>query len=117
MDEILRDSDHPLAHARVALGATQAIETILSTWEAFLLGYVGVGGDHLGLAICHAFIFIEEQVERLITSSALSSRALAVHALGIIAFLAIEFIIGEVLSSKEPIVALADLVSYILEHG
>lgn len=68
----LYDSDLPLALARVALGTTQAIETVISTGEAFLLGDVGVGGDHLGLAICHTFIFIEEQVERLIASSTLS---------------------------------------------
>jgi len=62
----------PLALPRVALGTTRAIETVFSAWKAFLISDTSVGFDSLGLAIRHAFVFIEVEIQRLIASCALS---------------------------------------------
>ena len=58
----LSDSSIPLALASVALGTTRAIETVLSTWKAFLISDTCVGWNRLGLAIRHAFVFIEVEI-------------------------------------------------------
>jgi hypothetical protein len=69
----LSDSSVPLALTCVALSTTRAIETVLSTREAFLISDTGEGWNRLGLAIRHAFVFIEEEIQRLIAACALGS--------------------------------------------
>jgi hypothetical protein len=69
----LSDSILPLALIRVALSTTRTIETVLSTRKAFLISDTGVGWNRLGLAIRHAFFFIEEEIQRLIAGCALGS--------------------------------------------